>query len=113
MRRPRAPTLRVRASCATARAASSLKVTLTPSYSKSLAYCLRMALLGLGEDFDQRGFVELIEDAEDRQAPDELRDEAVLEQVLRLGLAQQLGVALSADGRDSAPSGWRSDRRRS
>ena len=48
----------------------------------------------LGEDFDQRGLVQLIENAHDRQTTDELGNQAVLDEVLRLGLAEQLGVAM-------------------
>ena len=55
---------------------------------------------GLGEDFDEGGFVELVEDAEDGKAADELGDEAVFEEVLGLGLAEEFGVALGADGCD-------------
>src|SRR5262249_21491188 len=59
---------------------------------------------GLSEDLDERGLVKLVQRADDRQAPDELRDEAVLDQVFRLELlderrrvlARRLHVGLEA-----------------
>ena len=59
---------------------------------------LEDGVAGLGEDFDQRGFVELVEDAHDGQAADKLGNQAVLDEILRLGSAQQLGVAVGARG---------------
>ncbi len=43
-----------------------------------------------GEDFDQRGFVQVIENADDGQAADEFRDQAEADQVLGLGFLQQV-----------------------
>ncbi len=43
--------------------------------------------------------VQLVQDAHHRQAADELGNQAVLDEVLRLGAAQQLGVAMGAGGR--------------
>ena len=59
---------------------------------------LEDGVAGLGEDLDQGGFVELVEDAHDGQAADKLGNEAELDEVLGLGLAEELGVALGADG---------------
>ena len=42
----------------------------------------------LGEDFDQRLFVEILEGGDDRQAADEFGDQAEFQQILRLDLAQ-------------------------
>src|SRR5438034_1637907 len=49
-------------------------------------------VLGLGEDRDQGLFVELIERRYHRQAPDELRDQAVLDQVLGLDVVEQVAA---------------------
>src|SRR5436190_940474 len=43
----------------------------------------------LREDLDQRGLVELVQRADDRQAADELGDEAVLDEIFRLDLLEQ------------------------
>src|SRR5665213_1932798 len=67
---------------------------------EQLGVLLEDGVAGLGEDFDERGFVQFVENAEHRKASDELGNEAVLEQVLRLGLAKKLGVALRADRSD-------------
>src|SRR5262249_53760043 len=48
-----------------------------------------------GQDFDEGGFVEVVEDADDGQAADEFGDQTEADQVLRFGLAQQLGVTLA------------------
>ena len=61
---------------------------------KELLILLKNGIARLGEDLDQRSFVQFVEDADDRQAADKLRDEPELNQILRLGLAQQFGVAL-------------------
>ena len=52
----------------------------------------------LGKDFDERGFIELVENAHDGQAADKLGNETVLDEVLRLGFAEQLGIAMRARG---------------
>src|SRR5581483_9003233 len=61
---------------------------------------LEDGVAGTGEDVDQRSLIQLIQDAEHRQTADELRDQTVLQQVLRFSLPQQFGVALCADRRD-------------
>ena len=43
----------------------------------------------LREDLDERGLVKLVQRADDRQAADELGDEAVLDQVFRLELVDE------------------------
>ena len=48
-------------------------------------------VLGLGQDLDQRGLVELFERRDDRQAADEFRDQAELDQIFGLRVGQQLG----------------------
>ena len=56
---------------------------------------LAQRVLGLGEDGHQGLLVELLQGDDDRQAADELRDQAELEQVLGLDLLKDLGeVAL-------------------
>src|SRR5579872_774741 len=47
-------------------------------------------VLGLGEDRDQRPLIELIERRDDRQAADELGDQAVLDQILGLDVVEQI-----------------------
>src|SRR6476646_2519282 len=49
---------------------------------------------GLSEDLDERGLVKFVQGADDRQAPDELGDEAVLDQVFRLELIDEDGRVL-------------------
>ena len=51
----------------------------------------------LGEDFDEGGLVQLVEDADDGQATDEFGNEAVADEILRFGEAKKLNVALGAD----------------
>ena len=52
------------------------------------------AFLRLGQDLDQRCFVELFQSRDDRQAADELGDQAELDQILGLDLCEQLGDVL-------------------
>src|ERR1700732_529045 len=58
-------------------------------HAKHLVVLLDQRILGLDEDLDQRGIVELFQRRDDRQAADELWNQAELDQILRLGLAQQ------------------------
>ncbi len=53
-------------------------------------YCFGQRVLGLGEDRDQRGFVQLVQRRDDRQAADELRNEAELDQIFRLHVVEQV-----------------------
>src|SRR5690606_33337419 len=50
-------------------------------------------VLRLGQNLDERGLVEVLERGDHRQAADELGDEAKLEQVLRLDLAEEVAGA--------------------
>ena len=55
---------------------------------------LEDGISGLGENLHQRSLIELVENSNHRQASDEFRDKAELDQILGLSLAQKLGVAL-------------------
>ena len=55
---------------------------------------LEDGISGLGENLHQGRFIQLIENANDGEAPDKFGNEAEFNQVLRLRLAQQLGIAL-------------------
>src|SRR5690606_36806174 len=57
---------------------------------EQLLELLHQAVLRLGEDVDQRILVELVERRDHGQAPDELGDEAELEQILGLHVRQEL-----------------------
>ena len=50
-------------------------------------------VLRLGQDLDQRRLVEILERRDDRQTADEFRDQAELQQILGLELAQDLAGA--------------------
>src|SRR5580704_14448685 len=79
-RRPRAPVLRSIALRAMAPSASSAKLRSMLSISNSRWYCLTSAVFEGGEH---------------RQPPNELRDQAILQQVLRLDVAEYLaGLAV-------------------
>ena len=54
---------------------------------------LDQRVLRLGQDLDQRILVEVLQRREHRQAADEFRDQAELQQVLRLDLAEDLAGA--------------------
>ena len=111
-RRPRAPVLRAIARLAMALSASSVKVSCVSSSSNSRWYCLTSAFFGCGQDRDQRVLVQILERRDDRQAADEFRDQAELQQVLGLELAEHLAhaagvvvldVGAEADGRLPLP----------
>ena len=87
-----------RASRATAPIASLREVQVNILVLEQPLVLLDDGVARLGQNFDQRGFIQLVEDAHDGQAADELRNQSVLDQVLRLGLAQQFGVAMRARG---------------
>ena len=70
---------------------------------------LDQRVLRLDQDALERRLVEVFEGGKHRQAPDELRDQAVLQQVLRLDLAEDL--ARLAVLRRRRP--WRRSRSRS
>src|SRR6266851_3123899 len=58
---------------------------------------LHERVLGLGEDADDVLLVKVVQGHDDRQASDELGDEAVLEQVLRLHVLEGFGNRLALD----------------
>ena len=94
-RRPRAPVLRAIARLATEFSASSVNESLTPSISNRRLILLDQRVLRLGQDLDQRALVEVVQRGDHRQAADELRDQAELQQILGLDLAQdRAGPAL-------------------
>src|SRR5690606_25222585 len=57
---------------------------------EELLILLRQRVLRLGENLHERVLVELLERCDDRQTADELRNEPVLDQVLRLDVLQHL-----------------------
>src|SRR5690606_35718811 len=66
---------------------------------EQLAELLGDGVLGLGQDLDQGGLVQLLEGGNHGQAADELGNQAVLDQVFRLDLGQQaadIGLDLAA-----------------
>ena len=54
---------------------------------------LDQRVLRLGEDLHQRGFVEILQRRDHRQTADEFGDQAELQQILRLDLAEDLARA--------------------
>ena len=66
------------------------ELELHPVHLEELLVLLHERVLRLREDVDERVLVQLVERREHRQAADELRDQAELEQVLRLHLLEQL-----------------------
>ncbi len=95
-RRPRAPVLRSMALRGDRRcSASSVKVSSNVLHLEQALVLLDQRVLRLGQDLHQRRLVEVLERRHDRQAADELRDQAELQQILGLDLAQDLaGAAL-------------------
>src|SRR5260370_22968749 len=71
---------------------------------------MHQRVLGLGQNELERGLVEILERRCDRKTADEFRDQAVLQRVLRLDLAEDLAL-LSILGRDDL--GAEADRARS
>ena len=92
VRRPRAPVLRCIAFCATAAQRVLAELELDAFHVEQLAVLLGERVLRLGQDRHQRRLVELVERRDDRQAADELRDQAVLDQVLRLDVVEQVAA---------------------
>ena len=92
MRRPRAPVLRCIARCATALERLLAELQLGAFHVEEAAVLLGQRVLRLGQDRDQRDFVQLIERRDDRQAADELRDQTVLDQVLGLDVVEQVAA---------------------
>ena len=55
---------------------------------------LKERVLGFGEDADEGAFVEIVHDPGDRQAADKFGNQTVADQIARLHLFEQFGVAL-------------------
>ena len=85
MRRPRAPTLRASASRATAQVGFVGEVKAHILKLEEALVLLENRVLRLGENFDERALVEFVENAHNRQATDKFGNQAVLDEVLRLG----------------------------
>ena len=105
-RRPRAPVLRAIALRATPRSASSVNSRRDVLHLEQALVLLDQRVLRLGQDLDQRVLVEVLERRDHRQAADEFRDQAELQQILRLDLAQDLAGAALVGGR----ARWRRSR---
>src|SRR5579859_658463 len=61
---------------------------------KQALILLGNGVLGPDKNFDQRLFIQVIQDADDRQAPHKLGYQAKFDQIERLALGEQLGIAL-------------------
>ena len=77
IRRPRAPIFRSSADSAIASSAVVGEAQLHVLVLEELHVLARDGIARLGENLDQRRLVELVQRADDRQAADELGDEAV------------------------------------
>ena len=98
-RRPRAPVLRSIAFLAIATSASSVIGELHVLHVEQLLILLDEGVLRLLQDLDQRLGVEILERRDHRQAADEFGDQAELQQILGLALAEHLaGAALVGRG---------------
>src|SRR5450755_1745136 len=64
-------------------------------HSKHLVVLLDQRVLGLDQNLDQGSVVELFQRRDDRQAADELGNQAELDQILGLGLAQEKAQVLA------------------
>ena len=63
-----------------------------PLHLEQLPILLEYRVLGFGQDALERGLVEVLKRRYDRKAADEFRDQAVLEQILRLDVAENLAL---------------------
>src|SRR6516164_7424519 len=90
-RRPRAPVLRSMALRAMAPSASSASVRSINSISNSRL--LHQRVLGLGENKLEGRLVEVLERGHHEQSADEFRDQAVLQEILRLDLTENFTSA--------------------
>ncbi len=63
---------------------------INPLHRKQLLILLHKRILGLGQDELERGLVEILKRCYHRKSAHELRDQAELEQVLRLDVAEDL-----------------------
>src|SRR6202035_3807937 len=59
---------------------------------------LEQRVLGLGQDSNKRGLIEIVHHAGDGQTADKFRDQAVTDQITRLHLLEQFGIALLRRG---------------
>jgi hypothetical protein len=81
---------------ATARSASVAELELDAFHVEQLAVLLAERVLRLDQDRDQRLFVELVERRHHRQTADELRNQAVLDQVLGLHVVEHVAAVAAA-----------------
>ena len=72
--------------------ASSRNSSSAPSISNSLLILLDQRVLRLGQDLDQRVLVELIERRDHRQAADQFRDQAELDQIFGLHVVEHVAA---------------------
>ena len=61
-----------------------------------LLILLHQSVLRLGENLDQRAFVEFVQHAANRQPADKLRNQSETNQIFRLHLRQRFGMAVRA-----------------
>ena len=96
VRRPRAPVLWLIASSAQASSASSVKTSSTPSMREEALELLEERVLRLRQDAAQLLLAQRLQADDQRQPADELRDQAVLEQVVVGDVLEQLVDAVLA-----------------
>ena len=89
IRRPRAPILRCERRLGDRLEGVVGEPQLDVLVLEQLLVLPRDRVARLRQDLDQRRLVELVQRADDRQAADELGDQAVLDQVLRLELLER------------------------
>ncbi len=73
---------------------------INPLHLEQPLILLHQCVLGLGQDELERGLVEILKRRYDRKAADEFRDQAVLEQVFRLDVAEDLALLSILGGDD-------------
>src|ERR1700677_1309449 len=69
---------------------------------EQLCVLLQDCIAWLGQNLNQRSLIQLVQNSEHRKSSDKLRNESILQQILRLGLTQQLRIALCPDRRHVA-----------
>src|ERR1019366_6686244 len=69
---------------------------------KELLILLDDGVLGLGQNLDQGGAIQVLQHGAHRQTADEFRDETELDQIDRLGLTEQIDIAPPADAGGTA-----------
>ena len=90
VRRPRAPVLRFERLARDRGQRFGTELELDAFHVEQALELLGDRVLRLGEDLDQRRFVELLERRDDRQAADELGNQTELDQILRLDVGEHL-----------------------